>query len=92
MADEVIKRQVSVLGMELDEWEYKSCVAHFGVGEDWACLYDIESKQMGCGHATTLLQYAKKYYEPIGKRVVGSVALNPTMKHIYEKLNITEMA
>ena len=79
-----------ILGMELDEWVNDSCIAHFGVGEDWATLYDIKSKEEGKGHATELLVEAKRYYEEQGKRFGGSVALSSCMKSIYQRLSIKE--
>lgn len=81
---------VVILGMELDEWRYGSCVAHFGVGPGWATLYDIESAHPGRGHATALLIRARDYYKGQGKVVGGSVALSSRMAHLYEKLGIPE--
>lgn len=81
---------VNVLGMELDEWKLDSCIAHFAVGPKWATLYDIESLIKGRGHATSLLQEAKAYYESQNKKFGGSVALNPIMRKIYKKLKIKE--
>ena len=78
------------MGMELDEWQFESCIAHFGVGEDWATLYDIRSKKEGRGHATNLLMLAKQHYESQGKKFGGDVALNDRMRNIYQKLNIEE--
>lgn len=83
-------KEVNILGMDLHEWHYASCTAHFGVGPDWATLYDIESKIQGRGHATTLLREAKKYYEAQKKEVGGTVALNAKMSRIYKKLGIKE--
>ena len=37
------------MGMELERWTNKSCVADFGVGNNWATLYSIESKEQGKG-------------------------------------------
>ena len=85
-------RDVVEMGMPMEYWEHKSCVASFGVGSDWATLYHIESKQPGQGHATAVLQAAKGFYERRGKKFGGTVALNDTMKHIYEKLEIEEYA
>jgi hypothetical protein len=81
---------VNIMGMELEEWINESCIAHFGMGDDWATLYTIESKEKNKGHATELLIEAKKYYENLSKKFGGSVALNDIMKHIYQKLNILE--
>lgn len=83
-------REITILGMSLDEWKHKSCIAHFGVGDNWATLYDITSKNRRKGHATELLLEAKKYYELKDKKVGGSVALNPQMKCLYMKCNIPE--
>lgn len=83
-------KKVICLGMELEEWTHESCTAHFGVGDDWATLYDIESADKGKGHATELLSEAKKHYEKQGKGFAGTVALTPEMAHLYKKLKITE--
>ena len=84
------RKQVNILGMPLEEWINKSCTAHFGVCDNWATLYDIESSDKWKGHATELLTEAKKYYELQGKRFGGTVALNDTMKRLYIKLGIKE--
>ena len=84
------KELVNVLGMPLERWSNKSCVADFGVGNDWATLYHIESAEQGKGHATELLIKAKKYYEGLGKEFGGSVALNERMRKIYQELGIQE--
>ena len=76
--------------MELERWTNGGCVANFGVGEDWATLYDIKSANEGKGEATALLIETKKYYEGLGKKFGGSVALNNRMKKIYQRLNIKE--
>ena len=74
----------------LELWKYKSCEAEFGIGENWATLYSIESKKKRKGHATELLTAAKKHYESRGLSFGGSVALNPDMRNLYEKLDIYE--
>jgi len=86
-----MKRELkNIMGMKLDEWTNKSCIAHFGIGDNWATLYDIESKEESRGHATGLLVEAKKFYEGQGKQFGGDVALNDRMRRIYQKLDITE--
>jgi hypothetical protein len=73
-----------------DIWTYKSCKAVVGLGEGWATIYVIESKERGKGHASVLLQQMKSYYEN-GNIVFGStVALNDIMRHLLVKYNITE--
>jgi len=80
----------NIMGMELECWENKSCSAQFGVGDTWATLYLIESQEEGKGHATELLIEAKKYYEGLGKKFGGDVALNERMARLYKKLDIEE--
>ncbi len=77
-----------ILGMDLEIWTHESCEASFGVGPDWATLYSIESQEKNKGHAQTLLIEAMAYYE--GKKIGGTMALNPIMKYIYKKLGILE--
>ncbi len=83
-------KKVNILGMELDEWQYKSCVAHVGEGKDWATVGDIESQQEGKGHATSLLLVMQFHYEKKGKRFGGSVALNERMRRIYRRCGVKE--
>jgi len=80
----------NAMGMPLEIWRHKSCEMQIGKGEDWATVYLIESADKGKGHAQELLTEAKKHYEGLGIRFGGSVALNPVMRHIYQKLNIFE--
>lgn len=87
---EIEKRKVNIMGMELEQWIYGGCVANFGVGNEWATLYDILSKNQGKGEATHLLKEAKKYYEGLGKVFGGSIALNSRMRDIYKRLEIKE--
>lgn len=90
MSDGITIKKVEIMGMELEEWSYKSCVAHFGVEATWSTLYKIVSSVKNQGQATLLLTVAKKYYEKRGKKFGGTVALNPVMRYIYKKLNIKE--
>jgi len=85
-----LPKKVTELGMELDEWCHESCLAHVGVGKDWATIYRIESLHEGRGHATELLLDMKNYYERQGKVFGGSVALNDRMARLYEKCKIKE--
>jgi len=78
------------LGMELTVVKYKSCTATFGEGPGWATIYSIDSHQEGQGHAQELLIQAKAYYSLLDKEMASTVALNPTVEHILEKLSIKE--
>jgi hypothetical protein len=84
------RENINILGMPLEQWKHKSCTANFGIGSDWATLYDIKSEDQGKGHATELLIEAKKYYGSLGKKLGGTVAMNDRMKYIYKKLDILE--
>lgn len=84
------RQNINALGMPLEQWTLGSCRAEFGVGDDWATLYGILSGNPGNGEATQLLEQAKAQYEGEGKRVGGTIALNPVMRHIYEKLGYKE--
>lgn len=87
MSDIEIK-QVTILGMPITQWKYKSCTADFAIGEDWATLYAIDSEEERKGHATYLLTQAKEYFKD--KKFGGSVALNDRMRKIYQRLEIEE--
>lgn len=89
-SENILVQTVDVIGMPLVRWSYKGCEVDFGVGEDFATIYSVESKDQGKGYATKLLGIAKAYYEQCGKKFGGTVALNDTMAHIYKKLNIEE--
>jgi len=82
--------KVSKLGIELEQWQHLSCTADFGVGEDFATLYTIESKEQGKGHATELLKSAKSHYEKLGKKFGGTIALTERMRNVYKRLEILE--
>lgn len=84
------QEEVEEQGMPLIRWTHESCIAHFAVGDTWASLYDIRSKEEGRGHATQLLVAAKGQYEREGKTFGGTVALNDRMHKIYKRLGITE--
>ena len=86
----MIHYKETILGMELEVWKNESCTAEFGFGDKWATLYSIESTENNKGHALNLLREAKAYYEEQGKVVGGTVALNPIMRKLYEKLGIRE--
>ena len=78
------------MGMPLDSWAYKSCVADCGTGQDWATVYYIRSKEEGRGHATKLLLIMKEHYEGKGLAFGGSIALNERMRNLYQRLGIRE--
>jgi len=86
----VVFKPVSILGMDMTEISYQSCVMHVGVNTHWATIYDISSTQQGMGHAQELINHAKAYYEHQGKIFGSTVALSPVMKHILIKLGIPE--
>lgn len=80
----------TILGIELDEWTYKSCFADIATGDDWATIYFMMSDEPSKGHASVILQEAKEFYEALGKRFGSTVALSAPMKHLLVKFNIHE--
>lgn len=82
--------KITMMGMELDKWTHKSCIATVAMGDDWATIYSIGSDEKGKGHGTELLLQMKTYYEYAGKNFGSSVALSGAMKHLLKKLNIKE--
>ena len=57
-------------------------------GEGWATIYTVESTDRGKGYCQQLLCKLKEIYKDV--RFGCTVALNPTMKHILNKLQIIE--
>ena len=81
-------KQVNSMGMLLDEWKHKSCIAMIGTGKDFATIYMISSNEQRKGHATELLIAMQKYYENQGKVFGSSIALNDKMSRLLKKLDI----
>lgn len=76
-----------------NDYMYKSCVANVaeGIEEDgskWATIYTVESSEPNQGHCQTLLQWLQYRYKDYDFGC--TVALNDTMRHILQKLNIKE--
>ena len=84
--------EIEMMGMVVDKWDHKSCVATVGKGENWATIYSINSEEEGKGHATELLRFMKGHYTTQGRKFGSSVALNDRMKHLLVKLEIFEYA
>lgn len=57
-------------------------------GKNWATVYTIESSNPNKGYCQQLLSSLKRIYKDVDFGC--TVALNPTMKHILQKLNIKE--
>ena len=90
--DQLYRRVVDSLDGKMLEFRMNSCIATVAVGNDesgkWATIYFIQSYDQGKGHATKLLLKLKDVFK--GYKFGGTVALNPTMKHLYEKTGIKE--
>lgn len=81
-----------ILWMELDEWTFESCTAHFGAYEESMVLYDIQSKEESKWHATTLLRDAFQYYTNLELEVIWTAPLNSRMESLYQKVWIPYFA
>ena len=90
MEEEIVFKPIESMGMKLTQATYKSCTANIGLGKDWATIYSISSSDEGKGHCQILCKYLKDFYNECGKVFGSTVALNPTMKHILQKLEIVE--
>ena len=90
MNEEVVFKPVESMGMKLTQVTYNSCTANIGVGKNWATIYSISSSDEGKGHCQELCKYLKEFYTECGKVFGSTVALSPAMKHILQKLEITE--
>lgn len=78
------------MGMVLDQCSYESCTAEVGVGDDFATIYYIESKDKNKGHASELINRMRIHYESQGKEFATSVALSEPMKYLVKKLKLKE--
>lgn len=86
--DKITHKTIESCGMQLEQWNYKSCTAEIGIGNNWATIYSIQSNDKRKGHATELLTFIKTYYEKRNKIFGSSVALNQDSKNLLLKLNI----
>lgn len=62
--------------------------AEVAEGDGWATIYVVYSESRGKGYCQQLLTKLKDIYKDV--RFGCTVALNPTMRHILDKLNIEE--
>jgi hypothetical protein len=82
--------EVKVMGMDLFKFTHKGVSGHLFVNNKHATIYDVMSKNRNKGECLETLGMLKEEYEANNKIFGGTVALNPTMKHIYQKLEIKE--
>lgn len=85
-------KEVNIMGMDLLEFSYKSCIARCGYNDEekWGTIYTMNSSEPGKGHGTILIIAMKRFFEDKGYRFASSVALSPAMKHLLTKYNIKE--
>lgn len=88
MKDQLLVAKVNEMGMELLKYKMNDCIATVAEGDGWATMYDIQSFNKGKGEATKLLLALKEVYKNV--KFGGTVALNPTMEHLYEKTGIEQ--
>ena len=75
----------SEMGMETINAFYKGVFMNLAEGDDWVSIYLCESKNKGKGEVQEMIGLLREDFR--GKKVCGSVPLNPVMKHIYDKCN-----
>ena len=66
---------------------YKDVHMTLGEGKDWISIYSVESGNPGSGEVQEMINLVKKDFPK--KKLCGSVPLNPTMKHIYDKCKVS---
>jgi len=76
----------SEMGMETINAFYKGVFMNLAEGDDWVSIYLCESKNKGKGEVQEMIGLLREDFR--GKKVCGSVPLNPVMKHIYDKCNV----
>lgn len=73
-------------GMETINAFYKGVFMNLAEGGDWVSIYLCESKNKGKGEVQEMIELLRDDFK--GKKICGSVPLNPIMKHIYDKCNV----
>lgn len=74
------------MGMETIDAYYKGVFMNLAEGHDWVSIYLCESKNKGKGEVQEMIKLLREDFK--GKKVCGSVPLNPVMKHIYDKCGV----
>ena len=54
---------------------------------DWVSIYSCESGNRGRGEVQEAIRIIKTDFQ--GKKLCGSIPLNPIMKHIYDKMDVS---
>ena len=80
-------RQAKIMGMDLTEAFFKGVYMQLATGKDWVSIYLVESKNPGRGEVQQMIDIVRGDFPD--KRLVASVPLNDTMKHIFDKKGIT---
>ena len=84
--EKVRYEKYSEMGMETINAFYKGVFMNLAEGDDWVSIYLCESKNKGKGEVQEMIGLLREDFR--GKKVCGSVPLNPVMKHIYDKCNV----
>lgn len=81
-------RKANILGIPIDEYHAYGVVAQVYETPDWATIYFIQSLDPGKGNCQKMLLELKDIFKD--KQFGCTAALTPRMKHILQKLDITE--
>jgi len=68
------------------EIRYKDVLMTLAEDNDWISIYSVLSKNPGKGEVSEMIDLIKKDFP--NKKLYGSVPLNSTMKHIYDKKGV----
>lgn len=94
--EDIERREINFAGMPLVQYtaNHVRVIVAEGVqnGRKWATIYEVVCEPIfrNQGRTQAILSVLKRKYEADQYVFGGTVALNPTMAHIYKKLNIKE--
>jgi len=75
------------MGFEQIIARHKGVLITLAEGRDWVSIYSCESSNRGKGEVQEAIRIIKVDFQ--GKKLCGSIPLNPTMKHIYDKMDVS---
>ena len=65
---------------------YKNVMMTLAEGDNWVSIYSVNSLNSGKGEVQEMIDLIKEDFSD--KKLHGSVPLNSTMKHIYDKKGV----
>ena len=79
-------KKSNAMGFEMIIAKHKGVTISLAEDDDWISIYSCRSVNEGKGEVQEAIKILQKDFK--GKKMYGSVPLNTTMKHIYDKFKI----